>query len=82
MKRSKWKGPFINSIFLKKFDKKKSIRKVPRNLTIIPKFIGYPFQIYTGKSYTEIIVTKEMIGCKFGEFSLTRKSFTFKKKNK
>ena len=32
--------------------------------------------------YSEVLVTKEMIGHKFGEFSATRKSFAFKKKKK
>jgi len=83
MKRSKWKGPFITSIKnLNISDSKKSLKKVPRSLTIIPKFIGHDFKIHTGNTYSEILVTKEMVGHKFGEFSATRKSFTFKKKKK
>ena len=83
MKRSKWKGPFINLIKnLDNLDKKKSLKEVPRSLTIIPKFIGHSFRIHTGNAYSEILVTKEMIGHKFGEFSATRKSFMFKKKKK
>ena len=83
MKRSKWKGPFINSIkSLKNLEKKKLLKRVPRNLTIIPKFINHCFEIHTGNKYSEILVTKEMIGHKFGEFSATRKPFVFKKKKK
>lgn len=83
MKRSKWKGPFITlTKNLENLDKKKSFRKVSRNLTIIPKFIGHSFKIHTGNMYSEVLVIKEMIGHKFGEFSATRKSFAFKKKKK
>lgn len=60
----------------------KSLKKVPRNLTIIPKFIGCSFKTHAGNKYSEILVTKEMIGHKFGEFSATRKPFVFKKKKK
>ena len=33
-----------------------------------------------GKKYIEVLITEEMIGHKFGEFSNTRKQFFFKKK--
>ena len=83
MKRSKWKGPFINLIKnLDNSDEKKSLRKASRNSTIIPKFIGHSFKVHTGNAYSEILIVKEMIGHKFGEFSATRKSFAFKKKRK
>jgi len=67
---------------LNTLDQKKSFKKVPRNLTIIPKFIGRSLKVHTGNTYSEILVTKEMIGHKFGEFSVTRKPFAFKKKRK
>lgn len=54
--------------------------RVPRSSTIIPKFSEQTFKVHTGKSLREIIVTKEMLGHKFGEFSKTRSEFAFKKK--
>ncbi len=81
MKRSKWKGPYIS---FKKFHKlsKKKLIVISRNSFIIPKFIGYIFKVYKGNSFVDVLVTKEMLGHKFGEFVETRKLFTFKKKRK
>jgi len=81
MKRSKWKGPYVN---LKNFEKldKKNLILISRNSSIIPKFLGYNFKVYTGNAFVEVIVTKDMLGHKFGEFAETRKVFMFKKKRK
>jgi len=85
MKRSKWKGPYIDSNLignLKLLRKKKSLPIISRNSTIIPKFIGLKFNVHTGRTFLEIPVSKEMVGHKFGEFSPTREKFSFKKKKK
>lgn len=85
MSRSKWKGPYVELKVLKSFkkvNKKKLILAVSRNSSIIPKFIGSNFKVHTGNSYVEVTVVKEMVGHKFGEFSATRKPFSFKKKKK
>jgi ribosomal protein S19 len=42
--------------------------------------VGLTFDIYNGKKYIEVTVTEDMVGHKFGEFSLTRAKFSFKKK--
>ena len=84
MSRSKWKGPFIQADLLKKFStiktKKKEIKVFCRNSTIPPQFVGLIFKIHTGKSFTKIEVSEQMVGHKFGEFSSTRKKFSYKKK--
>ena len=83
MSRSKWKGPYIEEYGLNKTQhvKKNYIKPiVSRNTTILPKFIEKTFDVYNGKKFNEILVTEEMIGHKFGEFSATRKRFSFKKK--
>lgn len=77
MSRSKWKGPYINSNFLKK----KSLI-MSRDSEIVPKFIGLTFTIHNGKTYIDLNVTENMVGHKFGEFSFTRANFVFKKKIK
>ena len=82
MSRSKWKGPYIDEYSLNKTQhvKKNYIKPiVSRNTTILPKFIEKTFDVYNGKKFNEIPVTEEMIGHKFGEFSATRKRFSFKK---
>ena len=75
MSRSKWKGPFID---LKKRNNKNII--ISRNSNITPNFVGLSFNVYNGKTYNEILVTKDMVGHKFGEFSFTRAEFVYKKK--
>ena len=50
-----------------------------RNLKILPSYVGTNIQVYNGKDYTNILIKKEMIGYKLGEFSKTRKTFKFKK---
>ena len=83
MSRSKWKGPYIDEHSLNKIHylKKNYIKPtVSRNTTILPKFIEKTFEVYNGKKFNEILVTEEMVGHKFGEFSPTRKRFSFKKK--
>jgi small subunit ribosomal protein S19 len=83
MSRSKWKGPYIDT---KSFNEPHQLKKnyikpiVSRNTTILPKFLEQTFEIYNGKKFNEILVTEEMVGHKFGEFSPTRKRFLFKKK--
>jgi small subunit ribosomal protein S19 len=82
MSRPKWKGPFINNSILKKINSKQKNENfiISRNSEIIPSFSGLTFKVHNGNSYAEILVTDEMIGHKFGEFSFTRKKFVFKKK--
>lgn len=71
MSRSKWKGPYINII---------KNKKVHRSCEITPSFLEQTFLVHDGKSFNEVIVTEDMIGHKFGEFSFTRNKFFFKKK--
>ena len=85
MSRSKWKGPYLNENGLKDLTKfKKSYFKtmISRNSIILPKFVNKAFEIYNGKKLNEIVITENMIGRKFGEFSPTRKRFVFKSKKK
>jgi small subunit ribosomal protein S19 len=81
MSRSKWKGPFINIKFAS-LTKKNNVTIVNKNSRIVPEHIGQTVQTHNGKSYSEFIVTKEMLGHIFGEFISTRAKFTFKKKKK
>ena len=81
MTRSKWKSPYYNNIiYLNKLKKNYNNLVISRNCKISPKLIGLTFKIHNGKNYTELTITDEMVGHKFGEFSLTRSKFIFKKK--
>jgi small subunit ribosomal protein S19 len=71
MSRAKWKGPFIDLYTLKK-------KKIYPNLWLRSSII--PFEIvntivcvHNGRDFRRVIVTKEKVGSKLGEFSFTRK---------
>ena len=78
MTRSVWKGPFVDGYILKKAEaarasgRKDVIKTWSRRSTILPQFVGVTFGVYNGKKHIPVIVTEDMIGHKFGEFSPTR----------
>lgn len=78
MARSVWKGPFIDGYLLKKAEvsresgRKEVIRSWSRRSTILPQFVGLTFGVYNGQKFIPVLVTENMIGHKFGEFSPTR----------
>lgn len=84
MSRSIWKLNFVSpSILRLKKEKKKVIWS---RSSCIPFFlVGFKVRIHNGKDFKFVVITNEMVGYKFGEFSLTRKSrskkFLGKKKN-
>lgn len=43
-------------------------------MIIIPSMIDKKVGIYTGKEWTQLLITIEMLGHRLGEFALTRKS--------
>lgn len=63
--------------FLKKCTKRteqnKPIKTQDRELIIVPLMVGKVIHIHNGKEYTKVIITHDMIGHRFGEFSPTRK---------
>ena len=78
MARSVWKGPFIDGYLLKKADKERGsgrneiIKIWSRRSTVLPQFVGLTFGVYNGHKFLPVLVTENMIGHKFGEFSPTR----------
>ncbi len=78
MPRSVWKGPFVDGYLLKKSEKtrasgrKEIIRTWSRRSTILPQFVGLTFGVYNGRKFIPVLVTENMVGHKFGEFSPTR----------
>ena len=77
MSRSVWKGPFVDGYLLKKAEAARSsgrhdvIKIWSRRSTILPQFVGLTFGVYNGHKHIPVLVTEEMVGHKFGEFSLT-----------
>ena len=78
MARSVWKGPFIDGYLLAKAEKVRAsgrnevIKMWSRRSTILPQFVGLTFGVHNGKKFIPVLVTENMIGHKFGEFSPTR----------
>jgi len=78
MPRSVWKGPFVRQKLLKKVENwRKEGKSRPLNIyyrdnVILPQFVGVKFGVYNGHKFIEVLVTEEMVGHKFGEFSATR----------
>jgi small subunit ribosomal protein S19 len=76
--RSVWKGPFVDGYLLKKAEearasgRKEVIRIWSRRSTILPQFVGLTFGVYNGRKFVPVLVTEDMVGHKFGEFSPTR----------
>ena len=78
MARSIWKGPFVEGYVLKKAEKvreagkNEGIKIWSRKSTILPQFVGLTFGVYNGKKHIPVLISEEMIGQKFGEYSPTR----------
>ncbi len=78
MTRSLKKGPYIYDRLLKKIDGKKPeqvgiIKTWARASVISPEMLGFTFGVHNGRDFIEVKVTEDMVGHRFGEFSLTRK---------
>ena len=81
MARSVSKGPFVDGYMLKKAEKAREgrsnavIKIWSRRSTILPQFVGLTFGVYNGQKHVPVIVSEDMIGHKFGEFSPTRTNY-------
>jgi small subunit ribosomal protein S19 len=76
--RSVWKGPFVDGFVLRKAEKARSggraevIKIWSRRSTILPQFVGLTFGVYNGQKHIPVLVSEDMVGHRFGEFSPTR----------
>lgn len=52
---------------------KQKLRTHCREMVIIPDMVGKTIHVHNGKEFTQIIIEKELIGHRLGEFALTRK---------
>lgn len=93
--RSKWKGPFIDFLFLRKKrfylrDKKNNPFRLKnivftlrsRASTILPFFENIPTKIYNGNRYIWFLPKTMAVGHKLGDFALTKKKCIFRSKKK
>ncbi len=78
MPRSLKKGPFIDLHLMKKVravietNDKRPIKTWSRRSMISPEFVGLTVQVHNGRQHIPVFVTEDMVGHKFGEFSMTR----------
>jgi small subunit ribosomal protein S19 len=78
MARSLSKGPFVDGYMLKKAEaargsgRNEVIKIWSRRSTILPQFVGLTFGVHNGHKHIPVMVSEDMIGHKFGEFSPTR----------
>jgi len=81
MSRSLYKGPYVDEKVLKKVagkkpeDVKGAINIWARASVISPEMVGFTFGVHNGKTHTEVLVTEDMVGHRFGEFSPTKKFY-------
>lgn len=81
MSRSVKKGPFVEERLLKRIvamnekNEKKVVKTWSRASTIYPDMVGHTIAVHDGRKHVPVYVTEDMVGCKLGEFALTR---TFK----
>ena len=52
--------------------RKEVIKIWSRRSVILPQFVGLTFGVYNGQKFIPVLVTENMVGHKFGEFSPTR----------
>lgn len=81
MARSVWKGPFVDGYLLKKAEISRAsgrsdvIKTWSRRSTVLSQFVGLTFGVHNGRKFVPVLVTEDMVGHKFGEFSPTRTFF-------
>ncbi|KZT05251.1 mitochondrial 30S ribosomal protein S19 [Laetiporus sulphureus 93-53] len=78
--RSAWKGPFFVAFpnIREAMENNVAIKTQARACTILPNFVGLRFLVHNGKDYIPVNVTQDMVGHKLGEFSATKKRFTYR----
>lgn len=83
MARSSWKFNYIinssyKNIFLSKFKQLKKVNKIfSRSSSVLKHFLKKNVYIYKGNMFVKILFNRYCVGYKIGEFSVTRKPFSF-----
>jgi small subunit ribosomal protein S19 len=78
MGRSIRKGVYVDEKLLKRVleaknaQKREVIKTWSRRSTVLPEMVGLTLAIHNGKKFIPVFISENMVGCKLGEFSLTR----------
>jgi small subunit ribosomal protein S19 len=71
--RSAWKGPYIDHTLLNPEPSFYKNFKIMSRASVIPmSMIGQNVLIHNGQVFKKVLITREKVGYKFGEFSFTR----------
>ena len=81
MSRSVWKGYFLNNSLFK-HSKKINFKIWSRSSTVPSFLIGKMVLVHSGKEFKKVLITREKVGFKFGEFVFTRSNIHKSKKSK
>jgi ribosomal protein S19 len=68
IKKSCWKYPY-NLYAFASFKKKKTLM---RNVTLTSRFLGKSYRCYKGKVIGKLLIAKQHLNHKFGEFFITK----------
>jgi small subunit ribosomal protein S19 len=60
-------------LFFKKAKINNFIQIYNRSSVVLNEFVGGHFKVYNGLKFINLFATENKVGCKFGEFSFTRK---------
>jgi small subunit ribosomal protein S19 len=74
MSRSNWKGPFLDRFLISQQKKKTSVKIWSRRSVIGSQMLGQNVLVHNGKEFKRILITREKLGFKYGEFAFTRKT--------
>jgi small subunit ribosomal protein S19 len=78
MGRSIKKGVYIEDKLFKKVleakkgGKREVIKTWSRRSTVVPEMVGITLAVHNGKKFIPVFISENMVGCKLGEFALTR----------
>jgi len=63
----------LKKIAGKKAGESEVIKTWARGSVVSPEMVGFTFGVHNGRDHISVLVTEEMVGHKFGEFSPTKK---------
>lgn len=83
MSRAIWKGLFCDISINKKYIANNKKIEVKSRQSSIPEFLlNKTVFIHNGKTYKKLLITREKLGYKFGEFAFTKVKAKTKEKKK
>ncbi len=88
MGRSIKKGVYIEEKLFKRVvaaknsQKREVLKTWSRRSTVIPEMVGMTIAVHNGKKFIPVFISENMVGCKLGEFALTRNYKGHTSKNK